>query len=799
MAETGYVFKQTFKDKSGKEYSTEEGYTLNTPLFGGATATSIDGNSKIEVDENSIKYSVIIYGQEYKAGDEVIVNNSLTGGKPRKYTIVKVENNNFRISDNEGYNQDVYDNMDKSEYWNPSVFSAPETSDDKKHQEGAGQEQSPGANGAGDPPPGGEGNGDNSETGDEGNKQQGQEESTVPNGASGTTQGETQSDTQDGTAENKTWNIDFKNEAYNGFVNQVTQKFKSQEEAIQKLTEAAKSGEKGMSEFLRDNDINPQTFSEAIDKYYSSIEQAASITWPEGFGIPQPDEIKNIINDINSVPENPTLDISKIELNKTKNGFKEIHYEYSGLGTGNEKKSQEFSENAKTVLDSVDKITSMLNDSSTIWKGTGKKEAEAFAEELKNEASELSTAVELLKKVAENVDLMAKLSKEMMEEQALQEFYEQKEIETEQAIAALGSPPEETITYYDSKAQERKSYTNPAYSAYMATKRALEAKRDKFIAEKEKHKALAIQKDEEIIKYEKAIETVQNAVKKVNDANKGKKSTNNNNNNNYGGGRNNSGGSSGSGGSGNNENKTTPQTEVPKEDTTQRQMEYYKSLSFEQLGLISEYLAKLAETNKITVETLLTDKNYSGILASTLGSIEYLPSELVKLINEGDVAATQALVYDIFTGEKPEVVALNDYTKSSLYTYLTGVAEDNKTELSSLITNEQYDKVIKSSLSSYGNVVTTLAGLNDTAITEKVTDVYDGNNIEQLDDGEVNIIRDYTEIMAIKNDTSADEYLANKNLPNDYKDLGKTSVFANTVKDFSFDKMKSVLLSLFTS
>ena len=53
--------------------------------------------------------------------------------------------------------------------------------------------------------------------------------------------------------------------------------------------------------------------------------------------------------------------------------------------------------------------------------------------------------------------------------------------------------------------------------------------------------------------------------------------------------------------------------------------------------------------------------------------------------------------------------------------------------------------------------------------------------------------------MSIKNETSADEYLANKNLPNDFKELGKTSVFANTFKEFSFDKIKAILLSIFTS
>ena len=100
---------------------------------------------------------------------------------------------------------------------------------------------------------------------------------------------------------------------------------------------------------------------------------------------------------------------------------------------------------------------------------------------------------------------------------------------------------------------------------------------------------------------------------------------------------------------------------------------------------------------------------------------------------------------------------------------------------------------------SYGKVVSTFASLNDTELTQKVADVYDGNNIEELGDGEVNIIRDYTEIMSIKNETSADEYLANKNLPNDFKELGKTSVFANTFKEFSFDKIKAILLSIFTS
>ena len=588
--------------------------------------------------------------------------------------------------------------------------------------------------------------------------------------------------------------VDFNNSAYSEIVQKIVgSSGKTKEDVIKELNEAAKKGPNEIYSYLKNSQIKDEDLTAAFAAAYAN---PAKIEWPPGCG-GLTDEIKDFLKSLSELPENPSVDPSTLK--KDKNGFKAVHYEYWDLGTNNGKKSAEFSQNAKTVLESVDKITSMLNDKSTIWKGTGKTEAEKFAKELKDEASELYQAVQLLKEVANDVDKMAMLSKKMMEEQALQEYYEAERDKAQKALDALvRAEPSKTIT--DSDGTER---PNPAHAAWEAAKKALEAKRDDLEAKRKEHYDLAVAADKEIEKYEKAVETVQNAVKKVNDANTGKKKDNNNGNNRNNNGGNNSGGGggggSGTGGSGS--KKTTPETTPPPsgEDNTQKQMEYYKKLSFEQLSLISEYLAKLATANNTTVEALMTDAQFSGILASTLASVTEIPKELADLIGSGDAAATQQLIYQIYTGQQPEVMALNDYTKSSIYTYLSGVATDNNVSLSDLITKEQYDNTVKSALANYGNVVKTLSGLTDTALTEKVTNIYDGNGIENLSEGEVNIIRDYAEIMSIKNDISADEYLTKSELPANYRELGKTSVFANTLNVFGFEKVKTILLSIFTS
>ena len=262
-----------------------------------------------------------------------------------------------------------------------------------------------------------------------------------------------------------------------------------------------------------------------------------------------------------------------------------------------------------------------------------------------------------------------------------------------------------------------------------------------------------------------------------------------------GGGGGNDPGSDPSGGGG------TPPTEPPLElpDNTQDQMKYFEDLSIGDLSDIADNLAKFAETNNLTVQELLTDENNAAKLIEYLGSLGVLSEDLKKLINEGDPAKTQALLSNIFTGKQATVVGLDDLTRNVLINNLNNIAAANNTTIVDLLSKDENASLIREELSGYNDIVSKLKGISAENMKSQVTNIYDGNGVDDYSGKTLNTLRDYLDKAANKNNMTIDEYLESDASAANMQNLGKASVLINTISGFDDKTLLETLKSITTS
>ncbi len=222
-----------------------------------------------------------------------------------------------------------------------------------------------------------------------------------------------------------------------------------------------------------------------------------------------------------------------------------------------------------------------------------------------------------------------------------------------------------------------------------------------------------------------------------------------------GGGGGGTGGGGGGGGGGGSDSPTptptktaTPTGEEDHDKAYKNLMSEFKNMSMEGLDGLAAELVKYAAELGISVDELLSNKKYSEKLHSKLLSNPNLSKDLKDMIMNTSSTVTQEVLKDIFTGVEPSIVGLNDDTASIYLSYLQAIANANGIDVISLVTDEKYNKLLKQSLSDFGKLSGMFNNMSDEEIVKRALEIYDGKNIENVDENSLMILRTYMDTEA---------------------------------------------------
>ena len=229
-------------------------------------------------------------------------------------------------------------------------------------------------------------------------------------------------------------------------------------------------------------------------------------------------------------------------------------------------------------------------------------------------------------------------------------------------------------------------------------------------------------------------------------------------------------------------------------DNSKSQLEQYANMSMSDLQVVANELLKLADENNTTLDKILSGEDYTLKIHSRLLACPNLSESLKTLIEQGNTDISQKTLANIFSGSSPEIIGLNDKTINVVRAYLTMVARNNNISLQQLLNDNSYSSVLKNSLGNFKNIPTYLNSENDQSIKDMLFDVYDGNNISNLNSSEVSIIREFIDTSAQTNNSNVETYLNNNtNISNHDNDFGKSSIFLNSLTKFSDATISNIL------
>lgn len=262
-------------------------------------------------------------------------------------------------------------------------------------------------------------------------------------------------------------------------------------------------------------------------------------------------------------------------------------------------------------------------------------------------------------------------------------------------------------------------------------------------------------------------------------------------------GKNGSGnGNNGSNNSGGTNKNSNNNAETKLIDNAAEQLEQYKNMSMSDLYNVVAEISKIADENNTTLEKILSQDEYTLQIHNTLLTSPNIPSDLKELIEVGDTSISQVILANILAGNIKEVIGFNDNITNTVKTYLSKVAESNNITIEELLQDTNYSETLKNTLTSFDSIPNQLESIKEN-IDSSLLDIYDGNQVENMTTEEVSIIREFIEIQAESNNTSAEEMLTSYEMPtDDISNLGKASVFMNASLKFSSEVRASVLNNL---
>ena len=235
-----------------------------------------------------------------------------------------------------------------------------------------------------------------------------------------------------------------------------------------------------------------------------------------------------------------------------------------------------------------------------------------------------------------------------------------------------------------------------------------------------------------------------------------------------------------------------------------------RDLPLKDVDGIVDTIIEIADKNKLGIDEVLADDKYSDELKDALLKSEFIPDELKEQLLDANSTVVRKLFESIMKGEFPEIFELNPLNIGAAYTYLQRCASELGISVEELLTNEKYTEILKEKLKAFNGVVDFCKAIDDLPPEEyqdKLLGVWDGNEIDGMEDSTVDVIRDYISYVAEQVSEGGDEIAPEELLTNrDYAEVvkeatqqfAKSSVFFNAGAHMSDEGCRETIGGLFT-
>ena len=219
------------------------------------------------------------------------------------------------------------------------------------------------------------------------------------------------------------------------------------------------------------------------------------------------------------------------------------------------------------------------------------------------------------------------------------------------------------------------------------------------------------------------------------------------------------------------------------------------------LGISTELFSIATATNSL-LGNLLSDETQSTVIKEKLLGSVNISDELKGVINSMEpevLRQTLKSMYD--NGLLKDTMSADSI--SYLYKYLEKVAVLNNISVSDLISNSTHKDLLYSSIEDYNAAVghlDKLANNSIIAVRNNLLQIYDGDQIQDLNKNVVDSVRNVLDILSENNDTSY-EYLLNNGaeIRNAVSTVSSAKDFVGSLAGTDSTKVQNVVSSLFST
>ena len=259
-------------------------------------------------------------------------------------------------------------------------------------------------------------------------------------------------------------------------------------------------------------------------------------------------------------------------------------------------------------------------------------------------------------------------------------------------------------------------------------------------------------------------------------------------------------------GSNSNKNSSTSFTSSITTPTVDKEISL-SSLSQVSLGELNGFIVELkniANSNNVNLCDLLSKEEYADKIKEVTLKSQYIPDDIKELLMNSDSKIVQKSLASIMSGNDSEIFNLNSLNLGIIKKRLENVANANDITINQLLTDDKYTNILKEALGEFEDVSQQLIKWDDMEPEEyqkKLLSVYDGDQIDDVKNNTINIIRDFTDYISDATDIVPEELLVQTKYADVMKkaaqEFAKSSIFISASSNYSNEGISGVIKTLF--
>lgn len=201
------------------------------------------------------------------------------------------------------------------------------------------------------------------------------------------------------------------------------------------------------------------------------------------------------------------------------------------------------------------------------------------------------------------------------------------------------------------------------------------------------------------------------------------------------------------------------------------------------IGIVYSYLSKIASDNGITVEQLLNDPQYSGLLKAHLAGFEDV-IELIKGWEDLSAEELQANLLSIYDGDG--IGDMKDSTVNIMRTFVDYIADATEIPAEELLLDTKYADILKNATEQFGKTsvfMNAASHYSSDGMQGVINSLVDGSNAAALgmDESEVNGFKSEIDALAKEKGVTSEVLLSDSKYADDVKNTLAASENAKEV------------------